>query len=255
MTKKKLLKLLAGLAGLGLIVLLLTMAFAFVGNPVTAAIATWQIRSYVDETYPQLQLEVPWATYNFKFGEYMTYLESPTSPDTAFTVSWKRGAIYDRYETEVTGRFNTYRRLQQELDAQIEALLARDYPYETTLVLADFQDEGDLSTLTLDMELDIHQPPLPIRLTLWIVEEEPSYERLAQCLTELDQLMQARNIPVLSYSVNLEKPRMEDGTPQDGTIYLSDYPADQIGAENLPQVLEAYQKERSKEMEKEKEVY
>ena len=76
-------------------------------------------------------------------------------------------------------------------------------------------------------------------------------------LTELDQLMQARNIPVLSYSVNLEKPRMEDGTPQDGTIYLSDYPADQIGAENLPQVLEAYQKERSKEIEldKEKERY
>lgn len=39
---------------------------SFYGNPISAAFATSKIKAYVNNTYPDLDLEVPHAVYNFK---------------------------------------------------------------------------------------------------------------------------------------------------------------------------------------------
>lgn len=234
--------------------LIFSLFNSFYGNPVSAAIATSKIKSYVNHTYPDLNLEVPSATYNFKTQGYYSQVKSGTSPDTCFSVSWSDGGLYDTYEYDVEKRDMTYRRLQTELDKTVEGIIQTELPYETSILLADFVlKEGDTNSLKLDMPLDIKNPPLPVSLTVDILTDEISYENLSARLLELSDLMKEYEIPVALFSVIIQEPAAggEKAAPEGQSLYLYDFPSEKITEPDLIASIKEHQKEWEEENNKE----
>ena len=232
------------------IVLLITNSFK--GNPVSAAIATSNIRTYVEETYPDLDLNVPKATYNFKFSEYTSIVESKTSEDTRFAVRYRKGRIIDSFRYEVGNSFTTYRRLQKEFDGIIEDIIAKDFPTPTSLVIADFI--GDTSDLSLDMALDIHNPPTKTSLTIWVESDEVSLDILVDRLKDLHELMINHRIPINIYSIRLQK-QLKEGEvtyPDREELFLYEFPAERLFEEDLFQVIKEHQREWEEKVSKER---
>lgn len=235
------------------VVLLLFVGFianvimAFYGNPISAAISTKKIRSYVSETYPDMELEVPKAGYNFKFEEYISHVKSKTSPDTYFNVSWIKGKIFDSYESDVTGRGNTLDRLNREFSDKVEQILQKEFPYQSSILFAHLgEEEGvNMGQLTLDMPLDPFNPPVPAGLTIYILDPDPSYEFLSARLLELQRIMEEHEISMDTYSVVIEEPLIEGEekpAPDGKRIYLYDFPSDKISSDNLIEVIKEHQK-------------
>ena len=206
--KRKFLKILAAVAALVLIAVLFLLTDSFVGNPVSAWIAARKIETYTAQTYPNMDLTVGKATYNFKNGEYFCMLQSSTSKDTAFSIGYKSGKLNDRYQSEVANRFTTYRRLSDELNKNIERIIAEEFPYETEMVIGDFSkadQESIKKSLQLDMQLDMKNLPLPVCVTVYTYEENRTVEVLAHRLRELDRVMSANHIFPQEYSMVLIK--------------------------------------------------
>lgn len=228
------------------------IVMAFYGSPVTKIYATWQIRDYVEKTYPDMNLEVPKAGYNFKFGEYVSHVQSPTSADTKFSVSWKKGEIYDYYEMDVLKRDTTYRRLQEELSNIVEEAISREFPYQTSIVFADaVKSTGDFSMLTLDMPLDTMTVPLPTSLVVYYYHEQLDYDVFSKILIELSDIMNRNNIRIDYYSVVMEETPEEGEKPTSGDkIHLFDFPAEKIVSDNLAEDIKMHMEVWESEHEK-----
>lgn len=240
-------------------VLLLMVGFvisfitAFYGNPITKMIASTKIRSYVEETYPDMDLEVTKAVYNFKFQDYVSHVQSKTSMDTGFSVSWENGTIYDSYENDVTKHYRTYERIQKEFSDVVEDTISREFPYVTSILFADFDKSmDDFSSLTLDMPLNTAEIPAPVSLTIYFYHDVINYEAFCERLLELSNIMKKNNIRMDFYSVVMEEPQKggEKPTHNGESIYLYDYPADRLSSDHLVEDIKEYMAEWDKEHEK-----
>lgn len=229
--KRKFSTILAVIAVLILVYFIVSAVTSITGDPITAAIATSDIKSYVQGNYPDKDFEISHASYNFKFSHYSSLVKSRISRDTYFHVSWRKGKIYDDYEYEVANGFNIYERLQKELEEVIEKILTEEFPYKVSLMIAEISiGEDAMKKLVLDMDLDIHHPPRQTELTLWMVDPDISTEGLMDRLMEIHGLMVKHDIPMDVYSLrimkNEEKPSEEDN-------HLYDFPAEKITDEGL----------------------
>ncbi len=244
MGKSKILKILIGVVTLIFFALILSVINGFFGNPLSATIATHRIRAYVNETYPNMDLEISRAKYNFKFSKYYSKVESNTSQDTNFSVSWTKGNINDDYEYEVKNHFTTYRRLQDELDHTVEEILEREFPYDTSIEFMDFSKDSDFSLLQMDMKMDASNPPLPTTLTVYILSKDINYDILIERIRELNNIMDKNEIHVDFYSVVLEQPLIEEEekSAQDGErLYLYDFPAENVQKQDLIGLIKQHQ--------------
>lgn len=254
MKPQKLRRILAGGLGLLLVVLLLFQWNGTAGNPISALIATRNITAYVKETYPGANFSVENAHYNFKTGGYSCFVTSPISEDTAFSIDYGGGKIWDRYESEVGNRFSTYRRLDGELDGLVEKIVQEQFPHKVNLVIGTLEAGEDMSNdLTLDMPFDRYHLPLPVEVTLWVDTEDISYDQAARLLLELDGIFQREKLAVARYSIRLSDVVEYDknGNPvydhQREEVNIYDFPAARLAAENLPQVLEEHRIQWEKE--------
>lgn len=253
MNKKLILKITAGTTALLIIIFIFMIFNAFMGNPISAAIATTKIKEYVEETYPNLELDVPKAGYNFKGSSYYSMVESKISKDTRFSIAWSKGRIEDSYEYEVENHFTTYRRLSEEFDKAVTDIIIKDFPYETSILFADIGKGNDeFKKLVLDMELDITNPPISTSLTIYILSQDVSYEFLEARLIELHNLMEEHHIPLDYYSVVIQEqlPEEEKVTSDQDSIYLSDFPVDKILSDDLIETMKEHQKEQDAGREK-----
>jgi len=189
LNKDNLLRLLAGAVALALIGGILFVTTSFVGNPLTAFLATRAVRQYVGEKYPALDLTVGKATYNFKTGSYMARARSGTSPDTHFAVYYRRGRVErDDYENYVLGLHNTLQRLSDEYSELAAGIIASELGYEdnTVRVMYDKEvyDNGNgAEALTLDMEFD-RRLPLPAEVTIGLAAVDDTLEGIARVLMD-----------------------------------------------------------------------
>ncbi len=257
MTKKKLiLKIIAGLVSVALIVLILFITNSFTGNPISAAIANKNINRYLEDNYSfinDLDYKDKKTTYNFKFGQYGKYVQSKSSPDTAFYVTYNRsGKISDDYDGYVVGRFNTYTRLEKEFDSVVEEIFKKNFPYETDILIAGFSfDENDRDKLTLDMKLDLDNLPLESNLSVYIISDEINYEVLCDRLIEVDGLMKDHSFKFKNYSVVIREPKSEDkDKPRDESLHLLDFPVEKMESEDLINVIKDHQAQWEIELEK-----
>lgn len=245
--KTKVFKILSVFISLFILGYIIYFINAFTGNPVSSAIATKKITSYVNKTYTSLDLVIPKAKYNFKDSSYYSIVKSKTSKDTHFTISYGNGRINDSYEYEIGNKYTTFSRLSDELDKTIEDILKKEFPYQTDMVLADFaKDTDNYNKLTLDMPLDITDLPFPALLNVYIFSEEITYDFLADRMLEVKNIMNSHNIKIDTYSIILEDPDEEarkTGTGQE-TLYLYDFPADKIQEDGLADILKEYKEQK-----------
>jgi hypothetical protein len=231
------------------ILLFLTFLFniynSLFGNPISAAIAASKIHDYVNQTYSDMDIEVSEASFNFKFDEYYSRVKSKTSMDTCFTVSWSNGKIYDSYESDVTNRYMTYQRLSLEFTNEVEKIISEEFPYECSILFADFgKSDTELKSLTLDMPLNLENPPLPSTLTAYVLSKNVSYEFLRDRLLELANIMEKHDIKMDFYSVVIEEPlpEGEKAAPGGKSLYLYDFPAEKLTESDLMEAIRQHQK-------------
>lgn len=236
-----------------LVLFILSVVFSFYGNPVTKTIASSGIRKYVEEAYPNMNLEVSKTGYNFKFDEYMSHVQSKDSADTNFTVRWEDGNITDTYEEDVINCWNTYERLQREFSKVLEEIIAREFPYETSMVFGDFGRKGeDINGLELDMPLDLKKLPIPATLTIYFFGREINYELFKERLLEISAIMERHEINISYYNVVMQEP-LEGGEkpkPDGQSIHLFDYPAQRLVSEKLVDNIKEHIAQWEKEHEK-----
>ena len=252
MKKKSLfLRILAAGTGLVIILLLFSVLNGTVGNPISAYLATNKIRTYVADTYAEDNLIVDQATYNFKDSSYGSLVHSPTSEDTIFRVSMRKGRIEDDYPYEVANKFTTLRRLEDALNEEVEAIIKEGYPYEMRLIGAKMPDK-ESQDLTLDMAYDIQELSGPIEVIVWTSTDKPSYDIMAQRMIELKKLMEQKELPIDRYSISLEYPYHEENGELMPDIFdsltVDGFPAEQlVDNTDLPRILEEYALEKEKE--------
>lgn len=115
------LKIGAGLLAVGLIVFCCSLTFSFTGNPLVMLMAKSTAKHYVEETYPELDLNIVEVSYNFKFSVYTVMVSAPESEDTTFYIATHDGmnVTHDTYERDIEQRSNTLTRLSGEYTDRI----------------------------------------------------------------------------------------------------------------------------------------
>ena len=229
-------KKIAALIGAGiLIVILLGAANSFLGNPITKSIAAKEAKKYVEENYPNLELEVGETVYNFKFSCYDTSITSPSSEDTHFTVTYRRGEVSDSFDSYVAERFNTMIRLTNAFNKEVEELLTKQFPYEIEMVVCSLEGTEGMKSLTLDMPYDLASISMKKAISLYVYTEEISWEKVAEVLIKLDEILERDGIYVDIYNVNLQKGEKEWKTSLDAY----NVPREVVKEEKLAEILES----------------
>ncbi|MCR1897545.1 hypothetical protein NSA47_00885 [Irregularibacter muris] len=187
MKKSKTLKIVAGTVGILLILAILFITNAFVGNPLSAMMANRAAQRYIDQHYASLDLELDKATYNFKDGMYMIRAKSTTSIDTHFSIYYARGKVQrDDYENYVLDGFNTWERLSKEYSHLAKEIISKELGYEdnNTMVIYDMDEHGNYSNLLeLDMKFD-KSLPIDAEVTLRLELQNHSLEEITKIVTK-----------------------------------------------------------------------
>ncbi len=205
--KSVVLRVLAGSFGIILIVGILSVTNAFVGNPISAAFASKEIKKYIDEEYADLDLELEKATYNFKFSEYMAQARSKDNIDVHFYVYYKNGeVIRDDYQAYVVDGMNTLDRFGEEYTSYLSDILKRELPFSFDKVRVDYfkssyEHAKDVVVPGMPFDKDI---PLPADATLYLTMNDRSIENIANILTELHKVMADNDCMVGTYGIFAE---------------------------------------------------
>lgn len=220
---------------------------SFIGNPVSAFVASRRIQDYAAVNYPASDLVLSDVKYNFKNNAYGCHAQSKKSEDTKFYIQYSHGRVSDDYEYEVANHFTTYRRLSNNFDDMVTNIIEKEYPHETTLMIGDLI--GDTQQLTPDVPLNLNNMPLQLSLTVYILSDVRNEEQMVSLLLELHQLMLSNNIPIDQYSLRLEEPVPEENKPGSGNnLYLENFPAKNItgNQESLTSIIREHRLETDK---------
>lgn len=224
---------------------------AFTGNPISNMLAKRAAQQYIETTYPTMQLQIKKCAYNFKFSHYYAFVKSASSPDTMFSIYMDSFGhiLRDDYEFEVANSFTTYRRLDEELREIAKNIIEGQLDYDFDHTTLAFPQEFDTAELTLDMVLDVHNPPFPLTADVTLFSEALSYAKIAEVAADLERVLSAENIPIEAYSIRLlplsNKPENEQNAVSwADALSISDFPAKQMREENLPQVMEKFETQR-----------
>lgn len=253
---KKTVKILAGITAFLLIGGILWFANGLLGNPVSKALANNTAKKYISENYSDMGLEIEEVAYSFKDGCYHTYVKSPTSKDTYFTVSISPlGKIgYDSYEDNVAKKFNTYRRMDELYRNKVKGIFEnKDFPYKNDLAFGEvkkmpsdkldgpYSDYGpvyglDLSELELDKNYDIDEIGEKYGyISINVQDKYVSIERASEILLDIKNILDKKKVSFYAIDFTLEKARKEDETvnPNGKSINIQQFLYSDIYEEGL----------------------
>lgn len=247
-------KILLKIVNAGLICVVLLFANAFFGNPLSAVLARVAAHRYVAREYSHLDLNIDKVGFNFKDCDYYAKVSSTTSKDTYFTIdiSMLGKVKWDTYES-VTGGYNTASRLNNEYRELVRAAKeALTVPYEIDYLSGDLNGSGyggiwlddyglREGELIVDGEYDILE--LAARhggLYINIRDEDVSYARGAEILSDIAGRLEDAGVPFYAVDFTLQKPKREDGTREDISLWLLDFPASDIGGADFEQRVKAW---------------
>lgn len=222
MKNKKTLKILAGFVAIMLIVGMLIITNAFIGNPYSEMLANKAIKQYVKLNYSFLDLEIEKANYDFKNSGYMAMATSKTSMDTKFAIYYSNGLVQrDDYQVFVLGKVNTLLRLSSEYSLVAKTIIANDLGFKnnTTYVIHDKSLSEKLSEdLELDMKFNKGVPINP-EVTIQIDIRDYSLESVVMVLTKAHKAFLDNGCVFIKYNLyatNEEENIMVNGvTPTD----------------------------------------
>lgn len=232
--KKKILKILALVLALCLLGGLGWFANGLVGNPVSRLLAKRALENYVEQTYSHLDLKTERFGFDFKSGGYFAYVRAEGSLDTAFYIDMDMlgHVTYDSYDTWVTSKMNTERRVEEQYRQMTMTVLdsaafcyTSDIKGGTLEFAQDWElgDERDHSyaipreELVMDKEYSLSEiRQLGARagiLTVYVQEDTVTVERAAQIMLHIKQLFDTEEVPFYRLDFVLQYPKPEDGSP------------------------------------------
>jgi hypothetical protein len=230
---KKIIKIIAGITAFILIGILLFIANGLLGNPISKGLAQQSARKYIEKTYPDLDLEVQRVNYSFKTGTYFAYVRSQTSLDTHFDldISLAGKILRDSYENHVLSGWNTWQRIDSEYRIMVDKVfMAPDFPYISHINFGSIQTiEADrevgslrpaygisIEDLELDKKYDVRELAKTAgHITIYIESEEVTMKKASEVLLHLKEIFDKEEIPFYAIDFVLEKPRKDDGTPNE----------------------------------------
>ena len=246
MKRKRVLKIAALVLALALMAGVGWFANELVGNPVSHFLCRRSAEAYLAEHYPDTDFCVERVDYSFKMTCYYARIVSPSSADSAFTLdqSWTGAVVNDRYESQVAGRENTARRLNEEYRALTDRVLDA-LPWVDTIAFGDLVITGSgvpaddawaipREELELDRVYDI--PALGARAGRVVVcaaSDDVSPERASELLLELKAAMSEGGAPFYCVNFTLEYPRAEDWSRPEGSVAVDDLLWDDIYEDGL----------------------
>ena len=227
---KRILKIGALVLALCLLAGIAWFANGLLGNPVSRWLARRNAQAYLAEVYPGTDYVIESVRYSFKSGDYSVLVVSPSSIDTRFTLSLSMtGQLWwDSYQTSVTGRWNTWDRLETEYRALADRVFEDpDFPYDSNIAYGSLwmdQEYGEpappgllLSELELDREYDMQKLGAECgRLCLYVRQEEVTAEAAAEILLDVRRRFDEAGVSFYCIDFVLNGPRNPDGSiPRD----------------------------------------
>ena len=227
---------------------------SFFGNPVSQFLVTKNAKDYLKENYPDTDFEIGTVNYDFKTSNYYVHIVSPSSVDSSFTLyAGLNGKIgYDSYEDAVVEKWNTATRINNEYWDAVKALFETEEPVYNfhiafgNIEFANSDALADAATpdyaiktesLELDGVYDINEfGKRAGHLTIYVYDEDVSYERLAEILLGIRNIMDEADVSFYVIDCVLEYPRPEDdGVWKEGRVEVMTFLYDDIYEEGLTQ--------------------
>jgi len=252
-TTRRILKILALLAAVGLIVLVAGVANEMVGNPISKHLAVNTAERYLAETHPGTDYTIDRVVYSFKDTGYHCFVVSPSSADTRFTVvvdQWGR-LYYETYDT-VASKWNTARRLEEEYRALTDTVFDSSiFPYASDIAFGTLSivsreaidnprvtDIPDYALVQDELELDQVYDIRALgaaagRLVVYVDETDITAVRAAEIMLDIKAKMDEAGIPFRAMDFHLQPPLPEEGPRTGKRIDVSDFPAADIYADGL----------------------
>lgn len=217
----------------GVIVLLLISGVAYfanglVGNPVSKIMAKISAEKYIEEHYPDLDLEKGDVFFNFKTGGYGVPVTAKGSMDVHFTISLDglgrvRGDTYD----SVLDGFNTWDRINEEYRNMVNKIVgSEDFEYPNEIGFGEimtgdkeyyaFKDDSihgiPREDLVPDGEYDIKELGRNHgKLCLYVEDEDVSAKRASEIMLDIKRIFDEEGVPFKLINFTLEHPRLPDG--------------------------------------------
>lgn len=217
----------------GIIALLLIAGIAYfanglVGNPVSKVMAKIHADKYIEEHYPDLDLEKGDVVFNFKTGGYSVYVTAKGSMDIRFAIGFDEfGRVKgDTYDSVLSG-FTTWDRISGEYRNMVrEGIGSEEFDYPSEIGFGEimtndkendaFKDESvygiKREELVLDYEYDIKELGRNHgKIVIYVEDEDVSAKRAAEIMLDIKRIFDKRDIPFKLINFTLEHPRNEDG--------------------------------------------
>ena len=202
-------------------------ANAIFGNPVSKSLAKRTAEKQLSEVYADTDFEIESVIYDFKVSAYYVNIISPSSKDSHFDIAcdFFGKLLYDSYESRVPSGENTARRLDNEYDDAVRAVLqGDDFPYECEIGFGDvnfntedFEASPDtpsyaiiFETLELDKSYDLKEIGSKAgHLYVYLNTNETTEEQMATVLLDLKKAMDKADVTFCSVDCQLENNEAE----------------------------------------------
>ena len=217
-----------------LVIVIFTIGLCmFFGNPVSKMLVTHSAEKYLLENFSDSDFEIGTVNYDFKTSNYYVCVVSPSSADSSFTIyAGLNGEIdYHSYEDAVVKKWNTATRINDDYREVVDVVLGNpDFPYDSDIGFGDISFTTDdvldyafgtldgppeyaikTESLELDKVYDVNEFGKKAGvLTIYVYDEDVSYEKLAEVLLGLRQIMDEANVSFYVIDCVLEYPKSEN---------------------------------------------
>lgn len=207
-----------------LITFVIIVASLFLGNPISYLLAWGSATTLINTEYKGKDYKIESIGFEMMHGDYVVEIKSPTKVDEYFTL-WIDGfgnIRTNNYDFRVQDKVNTKARLGKEYkdfvaETGFWAALSITYEYKDARILTHSSDydgkayiphEDALTTeeVELNKNYDIKElARVHGQLVIQAMEEEPTYERLAEILLQAKQLADEKGVPFYTISVYLKE--------------------------------------------------
>jgi len=254
---KRILKILAFILALGLIAWVCVIVNSLVGNPISKAIAKNTTKNHIAENYTDKNFEIERVTYSFKDGYYHSFVSSPGSIDSHFTVvvdMWGN-LRYDTYDDRVLGGWNTASRISEDYRKSVDAVLdSPSFPYNEHIGYGDFEfyprehienyPTPDYAIIIEDLIPDAVYDVNSLgekhgKLTIYVDNETVSVDKLSGMLLDIRRIFDAAGVKFYVIDFVLEYPKSEDGQRKEGRVEVMDFLYSDIYEEGMTERVKA----------------
>lgn len=258
---KKYLKIGAIVLGFTIIFGIIYVANSFTGNPISKQLVNSNVKVYVEQTYPELDLVIDDAFYDFKNGfRYIVSISSEHSEDLYFNILYnmKGEIVVDGYDSSITEGNNVMWRLSLEYKDETNRVFdiletnelfqgaesfyfsgwlqtTADIEYANTYHNWGLTGGVDTTTLILDQQYDVGELGADsglLDLYVDFADGDTSFERGALALKETKRVFDEQEIHFKHIRFGVFN---QEGNLAYGVDY---FPYDEIDSDDLAEKLE-----------------